>query len=382
VSNLLSPYVTDLEATIESLQEACRQRDDFIATFAHELRNPITALRAVADLHAMGDQERRSQTLEVVARQVDHLERLIDDAMQVSILARQEASLEQRTLELSWLVGQVLVDRLSHFEDADVSLDVELPRHRQWVVGDLERLGEAVSRLLDHALKASSAGGGVTVSLGRDADEASLLVTDSGPGVPDAELEELFEAFSTVRGSGESAATLGLGLAIVRGLFELHGGRVGARSDGQGVTFEVRLPLVSAPPDEADRAPAGQASRGLRRVLVIDNDRALVAVLAALLEMEGSLVEVAHDCSECLERLEQVESVDAIICATELAGELDGYAMGRALSVDPRLERTHMVAMSGPAEQHARERSFDCGFEAHLSKPLDLERLRRVLSGS
>lgn len=377
MSNLLSPYVTDLEATIESLQQKCRQRDRFIAALAHELRNPITALCAAVDMHDMDDQARRQKTFEIVARQVRGLERLVDDAMEVSLLAQDKIELDQHAMDLSWLFGQSLLEQIGPFDAAGVPVKVDLAEERLWVYADRVRLGQALFRLLGHALD-SAAGGEVAVALGADAGQASLLVTDTGAGGPAAEFEQPFDHFGAFGGGAGASGTSGLGLAVVGGLIELHGGCVDAYHDGRGASFEVRLPLVS-PPQDSDPLPDHS---GRRRALIVDDDRVLSSVLASLLEIDGYVVEVAGDSKACLERLDEFTEFDVILCTVELPGELDGHAIARALRVDPRLEQTPLVAMSERDDPQARERSFDCGFDAHLSKPLDLERLHRALSGS
>lgn len=376
--------VADLRQTIASLEDECEQKEHFIATLAHELRNPITALRAAVHLQDLSgdDPALRKKTFDIIARQTDHMERLIDDLMDVSRLSRGKVSLDTRIVDLTSVVAQVFVDQQKSFEDRGMTLTVELSDDPIWIDGDVTRLTQVLGNLLNNARKASERGDRVTVAVERDdeADEAVLSVRDTGVGMEPEEIEHIFELFAQSDVAEKQDSGLGLGLAIVRGIVELHGGCVQAHSPGpgQGTCFEVNLPL-SAPPQGEVHGETDQRVVRKRRILVVEDDRDVAQILVQLLQIEGHTVDVAHDAEEGLEKLKQA-TPDTILCDLQLPGELDGYSLCQAVKVDPRFDRVRLVAMTGMSGEQAREQSFDSGFDEHLIKPVDLDELRRALS--
>jgi signal transduction histidine kinase len=387
VSEHESEEVADLQRTIESLQEECLQKEHFIATLAHELRNPITALRAAVHLQDLSgdDPELRRKTFDIIGRQTTHMERLIDDLMDVSWLSRGKVSLEKATIDLTSVVAQVLVDQQKSFADVGVELTIELGDEPMWIEADVTRLTQVLSNLLSNARKATSSGDRVSVAVREDADQDQVVlsVSDTGRGIDAGEAERIFDRF--VQASVDQARVerrgdhgLGLGLAIVQGIVELHGGHVEAHSagHGQGATFVVRLPSSQPAEHQAHGDPALESIHE-RRVLIVEDDRDVAQLLVQLLELEGHSVELAYDAEEALEKLKDRE-LDTILCDLQLPGAIDGYELCRAVKIDPRFDSVRLVAMTGRGGQDARELSFGSGFDEHLTKPVDLDELRRA----
>ncbi len=375
--------VADLQRTIASLQDECEQKERFIATLAHELRNPITALRAAVHLQDLSgdDPSIREKTFDIIARQTDHMERLIDDLMDVSRLSRGKLSLDTRVIDLTSLVAQVFVDQQKSFDDVGVELTVELGDESIWVDGDPTRLTQVLSNLLNNARKATEIGDRVTVSVGRDKDQgcAVLSVSDTGVGMESDAVGRIFDIFTQAEASDRRDGGLGLGLAIVNGIVKLHDGQVEAFSDGpgEGSAFEVRLPLSAPPRSNADTT-TGHDTIFERDILIIEDDRDVAQLLVQLLELEGHHVELAHDAEEGLEKI-KASTPDAVLCDLHLPGEIDGHSLCRAVKIDPRFDAVHMVAMTGLSGEEMRETSLESGFDEHLTKPIDLDELRRAL---
>lgn len=383
MSNRPADGVADLKETVESLQQECEQKERFIATLAHELRNPITALRAAVHLQDLSgdDPSVRKKTFDIIARQTDHMERLIDDLMDVSRLSRGKVSLDTSVLDLTAVVAQVFVDQQQSFADVGIELVVELGNEPIWVEGDVTRLTQVLGNLLNNARKATEPGDRVTVAVSSDEEsgEARLQVSDTGVGMENGELERIFDLFAQAEVGERHDGGLGLGLAIVNGIVSLHDGTVEARSDGpgEGSTFEVRLPL-STPPRHSDEAHESPAAIHERSILIVEDDRDVAQLLVQLLELEGHRVELAHNVEDGLDKL-KAATPDLVLCDLHLPGELDGHALCRAVKIDPRFETVRLVAMTGMGSTSLREESLDSGFDEHLTKPIDLDELRRAI---
>ncbi len=373
--------VADLQQIIESLQEECVQKEHFIATLAHELRNPITALRAAVHLQDLSgdDPVIRAKTFDIIARQTDHMERLIDDLMDVSRLSRGKVSLDKHVVDVTSVIAQVFVDQQRSFEEVGVELRVQLGQGSIWVQADVTRLTQILGNLLNNARKATAKGDRVTMTVARQDDDAVLTVRDTGMGMHEDETERIFDRFAQSSHPENRDGGLGLGLAIVNGLVELHGGTVEAQSDGpgKGSSFVVRLPVSSPPLAQHDHDPTRQSFHE-HTILIVEDDRDVAQLLVQLLQLEGHHVSVAYDAEEGLAKLKS-DKPDTILCDIQLPGELDGHSFCRAVRVDPRYEDIRLVAMTGGGGDGARERSLDSGFDEHLTKPVDLDELRRAL---
>jgi PAS domain S-box-containing protein len=365
----------------ERLRELDRRKDEFLAMLSHELRNPLAPIRnAIAILeHASPGGEQAARAKAVIRRQVDHMARLVGDLLDVARIARGKIELEPRPMDLVALVQRSAEDHRTLMYERGVSLAVELPPRPAWVQGDATRLTQVIGNLLQNAAKFTERGGRVSVTLAVEAGVAEVRVLDDGVGMPPELLFRIFEPFVQAdRSLARSQGGLGLGLALVRGIVELHGGEVRAESEGagKGSTFVLRLPTIE-PARAADAAtPGSQALRG-RRVLVVDDNRDGAESLSAMLELAGHEVVVAFDGPSALEKARAC-APEVVLCDLGLPG-MSGYEVARRLrALGPSGLR--LVAVSGYAAPEDVEASRKAGFDAHLAKPPDLDALAALIS--
>ncbi|HXY38841.1 MAG TPA: ATP-binding protein, partial [Vicinamibacteria bacterium] len=375
--------VTRLKQVEQALREAARRKTQFLALLSHELRNPLAPITNSLYVleHAVpgGEQARRAQ--EVIGRQVAQLARMVDDLLEVTRVTRGRIRLQKRPLELGDLVRRTIEDHRSLFEGSGVGLRFEAAPHPVRVCADENRIAQVVGNLLTNAAKFSSSPGQVTVTVDADAaaSRAVLRVVDDGVGIAPEMLPRLFEPFTQADATlDRSRGGLGLGLSLVKGLVEQHGGTVEAASDGpgRGAVFTVRLPLAAAEAT-SDRQPP-PAPVPSRRVLVIEDNVDAAESLRDLLELEGHCVAVAADgpggVAVAREFLPEV-----VLCDVGLP-RMDGYEVARAFRADSRLSSVRLVALTGYAQPDDLERATAAGFERHLAKPPDVGRLREVLA--
>jgi PAS domain S-box-containing protein len=375
----------ELRAIKEQLEEADRRKDHFLAVLSHELRNPLAPIknslyildRAVPG----GDQARRAK--DVVARQVDQLSHLVDDLLDVTRITRGKIQLQRRRLELNELVRRTIEDHRALFETAGVRLELTPALQPVFIDGDWSRIAQVVSNLLQNSAKFTPRDGHVWVSVARETEarQAAIRVADTGAGMSQHLLSRLFQPFMQADETlDRSKGGLGLGLALVRGIVELHGGSIHATSPGpnRGSEFVVRLPLdVSAPAETAP--PCGPVEAPRHRVLIIEDNADAAESLQGVLELQGHAVFVAHDGVAGLELAREVQP-DIVLCDIGLPG-MDGYEVARALRSDERLRTMRVVALSGYAQPEDLRRAAQAGFDAHLAKPPSLDKLEAVLNG-
>ncbi|MDM4772702.1 PAS domain S-box protein [Solimonas sp. SE-A11] len=379
----ISRDLTESKRAEEALREADRRKDEFLATLAHELRNPLAPIRnglQILRLVRQGD-SRLLNTVDMMDRQLTHLVRLVDDLLDVGRISSGKLQLRRQALELSEvLAGSVeaaraLIDAHRH----ELKMDIAAPDIR--LDGDLDRLTQVFSNLLSNAAKYTEPGGHIRLAVWREADTAVISITDDGIGIPSADLEHVFDLFSQVRAhQGRAEGGLGIGLSLVRNLVLLHGGSVSAESagSGQGSCFTVRLPLLAdvapleLPPALPDEAAA------LLRVLVVDDNADAANSLAALLELQGHATAVAHDGAEGL-LLAQSFRPDVAILDIGMP-RMDGVEAARRLRSLPGGDRVLLLALTGLGQATDRERTREAGFDHHLVKPLNLALLAGLLA--
>lgn len=380
----LHASVAAQQRLVLELREADRRKNDFIAVLSHELRNPLSVIRNglyVLDRAGPGtDQARRAAA--VVDRQVTQLARLVDDLLDVSRITQGKIRLQRAPLDLDDLVRAVVGDHQALFASHGVRIEVTPAGAPVIVRGDAARLTQVIGNLLHNAAKFTPAGGLTRVSIDRDvaAGRAVLRIEDTGVGIDPAMIEQLFQPFAQGdRTLARSMGGLGLGLTLVKGLVELHGGDVSVHSEGEGrgTEFIVRLPLDGS--TEGLPAPSARtaARRELRRVLVIEDNADAAAMLASLLEVEGHLVKVAHDGATGI-RIARELCPDIVLCDLGLP-DMSGYDVARELAADESLRSALLVALSGYAAPEDVARARAAGFDRHLAKPVTLDRLRSVL---
>jgi len=380
--------VTDRVRQQEALREADRRKDEFLATLAHELRNPLAPIRnAVQVFHIKepADPQLRAAR-DVIDRQVRNMVRLIDDLLDIGRITRGKLRLQLQRVDLAAVVRDARETAVPVIEAADHSLTIELPPESIWLDADPTRLAQVFANLLTNAAKYTDRGGRIRLTAERTADEVVVAVADTGIGVSAEHLPQLFEMFSQVAPVRErSQGGLGIGLALVRGLVEMHGGTVRADSPGvgRGSTFTVRLPLAKDEggrmKDEPQTAPVHPSSFRLHpsRVLVIDDSRDGADSLAEVLRVLGYEVRVAYDGPAGLAEATQFRP-DAVVCDIGMPG-MSGLEVARRLRADPSLRAVRLVAATGWGQDDDRRRSREAGFDHHLTKPIDPADLREAL---
>ena len=366
------------------LREAEQRRSEFLATLSHELRNPLAPIRNSLYIleRAPAGSEQARRALQVIVRQTGQLVHLVDDLLDVTRVSRNRIRLQKERLDLALLVRRTAEDQRSVLQEQGVRLELELPAGPVEVDGDPTRLAQVLGNLLQNAAKFTSRGGEARVALCADAasGRAVLSVSDTGVGMDPAILDRLFEPFAQADATLErSRGGLGLGLALVKGLTELHGGSVLARSDGpgRGSEFVVQLPLAGAPA-APEPEPPQPASRPRRRVLVVEDNLDEAESLREALELDGHEVVLAHDGREGLAKALECRP-DAVLCDIGLPG-MDGYELARAIRDEPTLDQTLLIAVTGYALPDDLRRAAEAGFAEHLAKPPSLERLGGLLS--
>ncbi len=336
--------VTDRVQARQAAEEAARRKDEFLGMLSHELRNPLMPIcNSLYVLERVPPESvEASQARKIIGRQTDHLVRLIDDLLDVTRITRGKIHLLRERLDLNALVENAVVDHRSIFTGRDLLLEHEVGDAPLPLEGDSTRLTQVIGNLLQNAAKFTPAGGRVWVSTRRQDERAILRVCDTGIGIPEEALERLFDPFAQAEATlDRSRGGLGLGLALVKGLVELHGGTVRASSAGSGcgAEFIVSLPLAGVeetPAEVAVSTPGG--SRKRRRVLVIEDNLDGARSLVTLLSLAGHEMEMAHSGTEGLERARALKP-DLVLCDIGLPG-LDGYGVARAIREDPALRDT------------------------------------------
>ncbi|MFL6231654.1 MAG: CheR family methyltransferase [Thermoanaerobaculia bacterium] len=376
-----------LRRQAEQLLEIDRRKDEFLAMLGHELRNPLAPIRTC--LHILrsprlsGDQADRS--LLTIERQVLHLTRLVDDLLDIARVSRGKILLRRERLDLVETVRATVEDQRQDLEAAGLAIELDLPGGPLWVDGDPTRLSQAVSNVLNNAGKFTEPGGRITVAARREpaGGTAAVAVRDTGIGMEPELLARAFEPFSQAeRGPDRGRGGLGLGLALVKALVELHGGSVEAESPGPGGGTEIvmRLPVAAGTEEEAmAEDPAAAAPERHRRCLVIEDNVDAAESLALLLQLDGHEAEVAFDGATGVEKARSFRP-DVVLCDIGLPGGLDGHGVARAFRADPDLQSAFLIALTGYGQEEDRRRALEAGFDAHLTKPADLDELKRMLA--
>jgi PAS domain S-box-containing protein len=377
--------VTEWHEAQEVLLQSDRRKDEFLATLGHELRNPLAPIRNSLHILRLTERDAGSQRrlVDMMERQVDQLVRLVDDLLEVSRISRGKITLRTEPVELGQVLRSAAEACRPLMEREGHDFQVHLPQEPITLEGDAVRLTQVVANLLNNSAKYTEAGGRVWLGAARVGGEAVITVRDTGLGIPAEMLPHIFDMFAQVnRTLGRAQGGLGIGLALVRRLVELHGGRVEARSAGEGTgsEFVVRLPMAAPRPPDGERGRPSEtpARAGARRVLVVDDNRDAAESLARLLRLRGHEVRVAHD------------GVQAMALATALQPELilldlgmpglDGFEVARRLRREAALGHPLLVALTGYGQEDDRRRTAEAGFDGHFVKPLDLAALERLLT--
>jgi signal transduction histidine kinase/ActR/RegA family two-component response regulator len=379
VNRQLRDAYAELAGADQKLHEQQQAKDRFIATLSHELRNPLAAVLAATEILAL-DAGGHS-ALAVLRRQVNALVQMTDDLLNASRALTGRLEVVRRPLDLRTTVETIVQDRWPEYLRTDRTLRVSLPVRPVPVDGDAVRLCQMLDNLLSNARKYTRPSGTVQVELAVANGHAVLTVRDDGIGFDPAAADQLFDVFARAVPSGMTdAGGLGLGLAIVRGIVELHGGTVSAHSAGPatGAEFRVELPLAgSLDPGPAHPGPAPRSSATALRMLIIEDNVDLAATYQTLLERRGHHVTVAHTGNEGLAAARR-RHFDLVLCDLGLP-DITGYEVARHLRRDPDAQSARLIAHSGYSQDADRQQSLQAGFDAHLTKPMTISDLEHVL---
>jgi len=381
----LAEQAEQLRRHAELLTEADRRKTEFLGLLAHELRNPLAGISNSLFVLSRPDVDnsQAAAAQAIIERQTRQLNRLIDDLLDVTRVTRGKVTLKRETLDLVQLVRDCLEDHRATFERARIALAAELPEGPLLVDGDRARLCQIIGNLADNAAKFTDEGRRVTVRLRADCGVAQLDVIDEGIGIDPAAFDRLFRPFTQIGNGGPRVnGGLGLGLALVKALVELHRGTVEAHSDGpgRGARFTVRLPLIEMPADWQPSEPQGalQVEAPRCRILIIEDNVDVAMSLSVALSAEGHEVRAVHDAREGLE-VARMFRPEVLLCDIGLP-VMDGYEVARCIRADETLRNVFLVAITGYASEHDREKAAQAGFDHHLTKPPDFERLSALLA--
>ncbi len=386
-ARLRAVEMTELVRARHEAEVANRTKDEFLAMLGHELRNPLAPILTALQLLRLRGVAAAENECRVIERQVKHLVTLVDDLLDVSRLTRGKLHLERRRVELSAVVAQAIETASPLLERNRHQLTVEVPRDGLAVDGDQHRLVQVVANLLANAAKYTDPGGRIFVTGTRQRNEAVLTVRDTGIGISAEMLPKVFDLFvQTPQALDRSHGGLGLGLALARGLIDMHQGTVEARSDGPGTGAELIIRLPLAGEEEAGAALGGGDEPAAavipaphrRRILVVDDNRDAALMLAEALAMQGHQVQCAYDGPQALEMAQELAPEVAVL---DLGLPLmDGFDLARRFAAHPVLRRTRLVAVTGYGQEQDRQRTAEAAFAAHFVKPVDLAQLCTAIS--
>ena len=381
----VSRDVTEQKRVVQVLADQDRRKDEFLATLAHELRNPLAPIRSGLEVvRRARSPEEADRTFSMMDRQIGQLVHLVDDLLDVSrvrsgkVTLRTERLTIRDTVDMAVEACRPIIDAMGH------ALHVDIPAEPLAVSGDKTRLVQVLTNLLTNAAKYSERGGRIQVAAAREGGAVVVQVVDSGIGIPNHLLPTLWDMFTQVRDTLDKAqGGLGIGLSLARRLIEMHGGSIVAESAGagRGSTFTVRLPLVEMP----DPASAGSlehemeqpASLPCRRVLVVDDNVDGADSLAMVLQISGHQTKVAYSGTEALEAV--LSFVPELVFLDIGLPGMDGYEVARRFRADPRLATTTLVALTGWGSAEDKRKSLEAGFDVHLTKPVEMAAVKDVL---
>jgi len=380
---------TDIHDRVEmerALKEADGRKDRYLATLAHELRNPLTPISNALQLwpKVAGDAKEMEELRIVMLRQVKQLVRLVDDLLDVSRISQGKIALRRKVIDLRQVVRDSLEALQPHIAAKSQQASLSLPDAPLPVNGDVARLMQVLFNIMNNAVKYTPRGGEISISAERKQDSIIVRIRDNGAGIPAALLDRIFEAFYQVdRTIDSSQGGLGVGLTLAKQLIELHGGGIMVHSDGpgRGAEFAIYLPIENAVPFEAPKAgpPACDDAEvsGRRRLLVVDDIEDCANTLAELLRRHGQDAVALYDGAVAIDWIAE-HRPDAVLIDIAMPG-LDGYQVARRLRARQDLHDTTLIALTGYGQPDDRRRALEGGFNHHMTKPVTWAALRAVL---
>jgi PAS domain S-box-containing protein len=378
--------ITDRRLSEEMLREADRLKDEFLATLAHELRNPLAAISTATTVLgvAADDPSRVRQMAATIERQSSQLVRLIDDLLDVTRISRGKIKLDRKAVDIAGIVGRVVEDAHPACEAKQLELQVHLPESPLMVDADAVRMSQVVNNLLENALKFTPPGGTIAASVARESGNAVIRIADTGIGIPEEHRSRIFEMFTQVEDwPNQRSGGLGIGLSLTKSIVDLHGGEVEAKSGGagKGSEFIVRLALCDRPQVEVEgKKRSERATRATcRRIVVADDNRDMLDTVALMLRIQGHEVATAADGNEALEAIRTMRPDIALLDIGMPA--MDGYEVARNIRREPWGSEMLLVAMTGWGQKRDKQQARDAGFDRHLTKPVDQVVLDGLFAG-
>lgn len=374
---------------LNSLQQANRRKDEFLFMLAHELRSPLAPIFNALQVLRVGGkseaQEHHQRAYELLERQARHLAHIVDELLDGARIARGKMNVRHERLDLVQLARHSVEDRRGLLEAADLHIEFTAPDTPLWVSGDATRLAQVLANILDNARKFTPAGGAIRVQLLLEdqTEQVVLSIQDNGIGLDHEILPYVFEVFSQADHTLDRArGGLGMGLFVAKGILDLHQGSIEAASagTGQGATFTIRLPFAMELPALTMGAVSTDPVVKPLHVLVVEDNRDSAEGLRMLLEICGYKVSLAHTGPEGLETA-KLKRPDVVLCDIGLPG-LDGFAVAMALREDPNTASTKLIAVTGYGQDADRRRALEAGFDVHLVKPVEPDRLLKHLAQS
>jgi signal transduction histidine kinase/ActR/RegA family two-component response regulator len=371
----------------DRLREADKRKDEFLATLAHELRNPLAPIRAAAYMIKKLDvrDERLLQAREVIERQAAHMTRLIDDLLELSRITQGKIELRRRPESLTAIIAGVVQSAQSAMDSRQHQFQIDVAADPLLMEADAIRIAQAVGNVLENATKYTKPGGRIALRARREGSQAVISVRDNGIGIEPQMAARIFDMFvQAENGDRRPNGGLGIGLALSRKMIEMHGGSITVSSPGlgQGAEFEIRLPLSAAQATEAKAsAPAGRGPPATtRRVLIVDDNADAADSLCALLQMSGHEARTVYRGVDALREMTSFHP-DVVLLDIGLP-DLDGYEIARRARASLGERCPNLVALSGWGREEDRELAFEAGIPVHLTKPVDVTTLERVLENS
>jgi PAS domain S-box-containing protein len=378
--------ISDRKRIERALVEADRQKNEFIATLAHELRNPLAPIRNSLNILKLsqGDATAVSQLHEMMERQVNHMVHLVDDLLEISRITTGKIDLRMEQVDLATVIRSAVETSRPLIDSRQHRLNISLPPEKLIVDGDAVRLSQIVANLLNNAAKYTEPEGHIWLSVSRDGAEALISVRDNGLGISAEQLPHVLEMFNQAdRAKRHSQDGLGIGLALVKRLVEMHGGCVETYSDGEGKgsEFTLRLPLSAQMKSASAAATSGATesqSAGRRRILVVDDNRDAAVTLSMLLKLLGNEVATAHDGHTGLQAFD--EFLPSLVLLDLGMPDMTGFDVARELHTRPHFAGVTLVALTGWGQADDRRRTAEAGFDYHLVKPVTLDALNGILA--
>ncbi|KXV04306.1 hypothetical protein CR51_13740 [Caballeronia megalochromosomata] len=372
------------KAAEEALRLADRRKDEFLATLAHEIRNPLAPIRTVIEVF------RRKQFTDpqviwsrgVLERQISQIARLVDDLLEVSRIAEGKLEIRAQSVDLASVIRDATETSRAVIDASSHKLEVRVPDEPLMLMADPTRLSQVIQNLLNNAAKYTPAGGSIWLDLYRDADEAVIKVRDNGIGISAEHLPSIFQIFAQLSpGLSRAQGGLGIGLSLVKALVERHGGTVAVDSagTGHGSEFVVRLPLQGPfAPNELAEAPSVVDQPRDQRILIIDDNEDTATSLAMLLEMDGHTTKAATDGAAGLALMETFDP-ETVILDIGLPG-MDGYEVAARIRNHATCPNATLIALTGWAKQQDKESALAAGFDFYLTKPVEYDKLVAILA--